>query len=1348
MSDFAFRLGRGLRLTWLATLATVVTVATGTPPGADPLASGFRQPEAAARPLTLWFWMNGNVSRDGITRDLEAMKRVGIGGAIVFDGGTYQPAGAVDYLSRSWREAILHAAKEAERLGLTLGMHNSPGWSSSGGPWITPELSMKQLVWTETTVVGPQKLDANLRAPRTQLGFYRDAFVVAFPAPAAEAEAEPEMRASLRSGLRVESAVLTDDDVQTAVKWEAADALELTFARPITVMALTAEARTGSPAVPLRIEVAEDGRSFRELADVTLAAPAGIRPPAVASFPAVTARHFRIRSTSAVELGEFRLHRTARLPGWTYQANQAYRFGTPGRSPMSDTAVAASQITPDAVLNLTSQLDANGRLKWEVPPGAWIVMRFGYTSTGMRNTSASASGTGLECDKLGREGVEAHFEAVQARLRQELGPALSRVVSTVTIDSYEAGMQNWTASFPGEFRRRMGYDLVRYLPAMTGRIVGDAAVTEQFLFDVRTVQAAMVAENYYGRMAELCRERGLTLFVEGYGSGMFDELEVSGVADVPMGEFWTRTPWSPNRNMKMVASAAHLHDRRIVAAEAFTGEQDTSRWLDYPYALKVVGDDMFALGVNQLVFHRFVHQPHPDALPGMAMGPWGFHFDRTNTWFDQSAAWVNYLARCQHLLRQGRAVADVLYFVGERPPNPAQMVIPALPRGYTFDHIDAATLIARARVRDGAIEVAEGTRYRVLVLPPDLEAMTPETLRKLAALVRDGAVVAGPAPRYSPSLRGYPASDDEMRRLADELWAKGQTGAGRVIADRPLAAVLTELGVEPDLKWTGRQSDAALSWHHRTLADGDLYFISNRQRRVEEVLVSFRVTGRQPEIWNAEDGTQGDATVFAQENGRTQLPLRLEPAQSVFVLFRRRTEGAAPARLRRGETVLVDTRTPTPGEATDATGDFTMAVWAKPDTDLRLMPEESTSGRVDETGKFYVIGADERDVRFGAGHATAGVAVGRNGVFVIERASDQAPAVLVATLPISGWAHVAVTYQGGVPSLYVNGRLVRRGLRSGRVVHPGIGAPLPAPDSVLHFAGLDQVMGAAGLASPPAQGRAFHFEGNATAPELLAPALTADAIAERYERGLPAPGAPPLIELKATEGGGVRGLAWESGRYELDGVGVAVADVAPALTLGGPWKVRFPAGRGAPAAIELPALQPLERHEQAGVRFFSGTMTYARRIRVAEEWLGRGRRVVLDLGRVEVLAEVRVNGRDLGVLWKEPYRVDITAAVQPGQNALEVRVTNLLANRMIGDEQLPPENEYGAGAERGIRRFPDWYARGQPKPRGGRVTFTTWKFFERDDPLPASGLLGPVRLLNPVEVEFRAEAGAQAHQPQ
>ncbi len=1304
---------------------------------APELDHGFLQPPPSARPRTLWMWMNGNVTADGITRDLEAMRRAGLGGALIFNVGEYIPQGPVDYGGEAWLKLMTHAAREADRLGLQLAMHNCPGWSSSGGPWITPAMAMQQLVWSETKIAGPRRGAIDLPRPYTNLGFYRDIGVLAFPSLPGEERPFAELLSRITDdqGASVEKKLLTDRDFATSVTAGPDHPLVFAFTEPFEARAISISYSAGGSTLSFTLEAGDDGTNFHPVKRLTPASPRAIEIGSLAdNFEPVRARYFRLTPARARAVGEVELYHSARIPGWNYKANFAYRSARQDGPPPEVAKEFA--IDPAQVIDLTGKMDAQGRLQWNAPPGSWTILRLGHTASGRRNIAAPDAGVGLECDKLSRAATQFHFEHGLGGLLKALGPLAGKSFTGLEVDSYEVGMQNWTAGFETEFKTRNGYDLLRYLPAMTGRCVGDAEISERFLWDLRRTQAEMVADNYYGELRELCGRRGMKLYVEPYGAGPgpYDELQIAGRADVPMGEFWAHFPWDDTPSVRLAASAAHVHGRPIVAGESFTATEEQSRFLDYPYALKTTGDLAFSLGLNQMFFHRFAHQPHPTAAPGMTMGPWGFNFDRNNPWFEKSSPWLEYLARCQFLLQQGTFVADVLYFTGEGSPQMSKRLTPELPPGYNFDAVDAEVLLGKVRVDNGRIVLPGGASYRLLLLPDDLKSMTPELLRKLRDLVAEGATLVGPKPGFSPSLRGYPASDAEVRQIADKLWGTAANSGSRVFGrGRVLESLASDEGrsrLGPgDFAYAGHNDDAALIWLHRRMNDADVYFVANRQRRSEDALCGFRVSEKRPQFWRPETGKIEDVAVYDYDAGRDHVfvPIHLVPAESVFMVFRSApSEPAVKTVMRNGAAVISVTGRDShlPNASAGLTDNFTVAAWIKPDTDLYPLPRESVTGRVDQNGKSYVVPVPENSGRrpgreetptnamFLDGHAAMGIAAGRNGVIVIEASSNSAPAVLVSRTPISGWTHLAVVYRDGKPSLYLNGKLDREGLKSGRIVHPGAGAP-------------------------PPRRLVNYFDGDMTAPEVFPESLSEEKISELAARGLPEPEAPPPIEVQLGANGKVEAQVWQPGKYSLDnGDSVNVTNVPGPGAIAGPWQVAFPPVSGAPAGIALTNLISLHRSVDPGVRYFSGTASYRTSFEAPPDATANGRRLWLDLGRVAVIAEVRLNGRDLGTLWKPPFRVDITGAAHAGTNELEVRVTNLLVNRLIGDEELPPENEYDPRT-RAIARLPDWFKVGKPKPPGGRVTFATWHYYAKGDPLVESGLLGPVRLLTSITATFK-----------
>ncbi len=1261
--------------------------------------------------------MNGNVTADGITRDLEAMQRVGLGGALIFNIGEYIPKGPVDYGNAKWIELVTHAAREANRLGIDLAMHNCPGWSSSGGPWITPEMSMQRLVWSETNISGGHPVEITLPQPFTRLNFYRDIAVLAFPSLPGEEKPFADSIASIRNGQgRIEKRTLTDGDLETTVQASSENPVVLEFKEPFEARAVTILYTSGGGTIRFTLESSDDGIDFKPVVQLNPASPRAIEDASlVESFEPVRARFFRVTPSRQRGICEIELHAAPRIPAWNYKANFSFRGA---RSEDSPPEIAKEFcIDHEKIIDLTDHLDAQGKLHWNAPDGSWTILRFGYTPRGQENIAAPDAGVGLECDKMSRAAVRFHFEHGLGPLMKSLGPLAGSTFTALEIDSYEVGVQNWTAGFEREFKQRNGYGLISYLPAMTGRCVENAEISERFLWDLRRTHAELVANYYYGEMRELCHQHGLKLLVEPYGAGpgAYDELQVAGHADVPMGEFWAHFPWDDMLSIRLAASAAHVNGRASVGGEAFTSTEEQSRFLDHPFALKTTGDLAFSLGLNQMYFHRFAHQPHPDAIPGMTMGPWGFNFDRNNSWFEKSSGWLTYLARSQFLLQQGNFVADVLYFTGEGSPQMSKRKVPDLPPGYSFDAIDAEVLLRDARVEQGKIRLTSGNRYPLLALPDDLKSMTPPVIRKLRDLVEQGATLIGPKPKFTPTLRDYPESEAEVSRIANQLWGNGnererRVAQGRVFSNQKIPDVIEHLHLAPDFEFTGRNSDADIVWLHRHAGETEIYFVANRQRRPEEILCSFRVNGKEPELWFPETGKLKRPVIYDFAEDRTRLPIQLGPAESVFVVFRTPAEQEQIKSLSRNGEQISGTDPFPKVTATSATNNFSISVWINPGTDMTAMPRES--GNVSENGKSWVIPAPDRGTNVSDGTALVGIAAGRNGVIIAERSGETLSATLVSRTPISGWTHLALVVSNGQPGLYLNGKLDREGKASELRVRPGIGiAALPGKTI-------------------------YHFDGDMTSPTLFSTALEPNAIQKIALRGLPDPELPEGIELEQI-GGRMLANVWTAGNYSLsNGRALSVSNIPAPVEIQGPWRISFPPDRGAPSEIALTNLIGLQRNENADVRFFSGTAVYRTSFEVSSDALNRWNRLWLDLGRVAVIAEVRVNDHELGSLWRPPFRLEITDAVHAGSNDLEIRVTNLLANRLIGDEELPVESEYDPRTH-AIRRFPEWFSNGEPKPSGGRTTFSTWKFFDRGDPLVESGLLGPVRILTSVSGELK-----------
>ncbi|MBI5693976.1 MAG: hypothetical protein HZC55_28205 [Verrucomicrobia bacterium] len=939
------------------------------------LAGGFAAPPASARPWVFWFWINGNITKAGITADLEAMQRVGIGGVLWMEvsGPWWAPEGPMVALSPQWHDAMQWAIRECDRLGLEFDLSVDFGYGS-GGPHITPELSMQKLYWSETEVDGGRPVS-------------------------------------------------------------------LVVPRPVVPKNLSAWLRPGA-ALPERVrQQVETIDSYRDVAVLAIPAPA-----------AAAARAYRLPELNLKDGADWRLPRGVK------------------------TLPPAGAVVPlEQVIDLTGRLDADGRLAWDAPPGRWLILRCGHASNYKMTRPSPGAAVGLECDRLATAGIDAHFDAFLKPIFTAAGAAAGRTLKYVHVDSWEAGGQNWTATFPAEFRARRGYDLRRWLPVLAGRVVGNPELSERFLWDVRATVSELHLAHYAGRLRDRARPFGIKFSTEAYGHLCIDNLAYAGVGDFPISEFWAtgderfpRLKPGYERSTKVMASAAHTYGRSIIGAEAFTSDRG---WRDHPFLLKAMGDQKFCEGLNRVIFHLSAHQAYDAMVPGLTHRKWGEHLQRHNTWWSYSGPWMDYLARCQHLLQQGEPVADVCVWFGEGAPLNVNDMTFALPSGYDFD-LCAAELVAKMTVKDGRVVLPSGMSYRYLRLP-DAERMTLPLARRIRDLVAAGArVVGGPRPRGTPGLTDHPRADAELEKIAAELW-----DGGRVISGRTMAEVFTQDGLAPDFEGEG------LSYVHRRVGGTEVYFVSHPENRGRDVVCTFRVSGKRPELWDPETGARRELPAFEVRAGRTAVPLRFAPMQSWFVVFR--------------------------------AGDV----------------------------------------------GPAAVAAGRN------------------------W------------------------------------------------------------------------------PEYRA--------------------------LQALEG---------------------------------PWAVRFDPRWGGPKeTVSFARLADWSQHAEPGIRFFSGTATYSREFELAD--LSPG--TFLDLGTVEVMARVRVNGRDCGVAWKPPYRVDITAAARRGRNQLEIDVVNLWVNRLIGDEHLPLDGKWKDFET--LLEWPEWFRQGGPRP-SGRYTFTTARHYQKDSPLASSGLLGPVTI--------------------
>ncbi len=897
-----------------------------------PLETGFANPPAQARPRTWWHWMNGNITEDGIAKDLKWMHETGIGGAHAFDAALDTPQ-IVDnrlvYMSDGWRHAFKSAAQIADGYGMELGIAGSPGWSETGGPWVTPDQAMKKYVWSSTIVEGGKAFKDVLPSPPNvpgvfqkmskaaapvgnatvaSGGFYRDSLVFAYPASDEAELGKPTYTSGKNEPL--DAAILTDGDFSTGVEVDTGTdtGILISFATAQTVRSV--EFFAAGPFNIFRkssispvLEASDDGQTWRQVSAVPIT-----QAPTTASFAPVQARLFRMRFPKTataddmpprVKINQLKLSSGAKINAFETKAGFSVLVDYYALD--ADAGPDIAGIAPESVVDLTGKFH-DGALDWTPPAGKrWTIVRLGYSLTGTTNHPATAEATGLEVDKYDAAAVRQYIETYLAKYEATTGPELfgKRGLRSVVVDSTEVGPSNWTPKLMEQFQRLRGYDPRPWLPALVGVIVGSRTRSDAFLYDFRRTLADLVATEHYGTLAKVGHEKGLFIYEEALEAGracIGDDLEMRRFADIPMAALWT---WGRDaaggRNvlladLKGASSVAHVYGQNMAAAESMTAFKE-QLFREGPADLKRVVDLEFVLGINRIVIHTSPHQPVDDKKPGLTLKTYGQAFTRHETWAGMAKPWVDYLTRTSFLLQQGRDAADVAYFYGEEGSPTALYQynrVADAPRRYAFDYFPPDALLNLAKVENGVLTVPGGARYKALFLGGSSRRMTLPVLRKLAALAEAGLAIIGEAPVDSPSLANQ---TDEFARIVRQLWAGGaatQVGKGRVIATKDVEAGLKALNVLPDFDYTATSADAEILFCHRTLPDAELYFLSNRKNRAERLQARFRVTGRQPELWKADSGTATPVS-YRTEGGQTAIDLDLLPEDAVFVVFRKAT---------------------------------------------------------------------------------------------------------------------------------------------------------------------------------------------------------------------------------------------------------------------------------------------------------------------------------------------------------------------------------------------------------------------------------------------------------------------------
>ena len=1127
------------------------------------LEQNFQNPPASAKPRTMWFWINGNVTKEGITADLEAMKKVGIQGALIFNVNLGNPKGFADYLSTVWLDLFHFAASEAKRLKLELSFHNGAGWSSTGGPSITPEYAMQELVFSKTSHTGNSTFNAKLPQPKTHLNYYRDIAILAFPKP--------------KNDQRI-------DELDTKIL-----------------------------------------------------------------------------------------------------SHKVRNHLTPDNKNVSDLAI----VKKAEIIDLTTKLSKDGFLKWKAPKGEWIILRIGHTPTGEKNRFPSEGGGGLECDKMSKKAVDIFWLGGIQPIIKKLDTLIGTAVTRCHIDSYEVGTTNWTANFAEEFETLRSYNCKAYLPALAGYYIESGEETERFLWDFRRTIGDLIAKNYYGYFGELCHKNGMQYSTEPYW-GPFDSMQVGATADVVMSEFWSGS-LAFFDSPKFVASIAKLNGSPIAEAESFTG---MGGWNQHPGTLKAMGDLAWAQGINRFVFHCYVHQPW-NVGPGLTLQVFGTDFNRLNTWWNQSKPFVNYISRGQFLLQQGTSVADVLVFTGEASPNDALLMPEIKALGYDYDVI-GSNKIQSLTVKEGLIQTSVGEKYKVLVLP-SIEWMTPKTLTKIKELANLGAQIIGSKPKKSPSLEKYPTCDEKVVELADNLWNSG------IVKDNSILDVLKNWVLLPDFS-IENDTNAAIDFIHRKTKNSDIYFVVNSKKESRELACRFRVSGKQPELWNAETGEITNASVWKNNgDGTTTVSIPFESQGAVFVVFKEPITS-------KDHIVSAAITTQKPKSTSPSTLKIIKAEYGT------FLPD----GLVDVTEKVAKSVVDNKL----SIHATRSLCSGdpAPGYKKELRVQYKVGETLHEKNAMEKeWLHIDATNKGklvvvkaifgkfarGINSIHSNKPIYDVTEKVKSIVESGT-YEISVNDRFLKEKNDTKNSLRVSYTINNEKKSIIVSEGNIL--KLTQERPKSKLIYDNNEVAWVTPYTGKITYRRSSKG-----------KTKT----LKVKSIPEPIDLSNDWQVSFPVKNKDSLRKTFNKLISWSDALEKDIRYFSGTASYKKEFQISTKLIKSCYSLELDLSNVKVIAEVILNGENLGILWKTPYSINLDDAILKGTNTLEVKITNLWPNRLIGDEQMELDYE-----RRGphIKDWPKWLLNNSNRPTE-RVTLAAFKHYNKNSELLPSGLIGPVRII-------------------
>ncbi|MFV5690125.1 glycosyl hydrolase [Flavobacterium sp. ZT3R25] len=935
--------------------------------------TSFQPTTESSRPWVYWYWMQSAYSKEGITADIEAMKQAGIGGAylMTIKGPANPPLidPPVLQLSKEFWNLVHWALTEADRVGVKIAFHPADGFAVAGGPWITPEMSMQKVVWADITVNGNSIKNLKLPVANHYKDHYKDIAVFAIPVKDTYVTSNKNRPKITCTVADFDASFLSNSDKDDQFRLKEKGWVQYEFDKPFLCKSIQIETKGNNyQAHRLLIEVSDDGKNFISLGRLTTPRHGWQDVDAFYTHSIVPtkAKYFRFvydpegtepgaedldpaKWNQGLKVAKILLSSEPLIDNYQGKSGAIWRL-----SPQTSVEQIGKSdcVDQSKMINISKFVDENGVLNWKAPSkGMWRILRLGHTSTGHENATAGG-GRGLEVDKFNAEAVRFQLDHWFGEMLRTAGPELaSKVVKILHMDSWECGSQNWSPVFQVEFKKRRGYDIVDYLPVMAGIPLNDIETSEKVLYDVRKTISELIADNFFGTLADEAKKAGVKFSSENVAPTMMsDGLLHFKYIDYPSGEFWLKSPTHDKPNDMLDAiSGGHIYGKDIIQAEAFT--ELKMDWDEHPGNLKTLADRNYALGINRFFYHVFVHNPWTDRKPGMTLDGVGSYFQRDQTWWKPGKAWVDYCQRVQFQLQKGKPVIDLAVFIGEDLPSRSVLpdrLVPFIPNvfgkeriaseairlknegqpsikipkevsssknstdmsqwtnamnGYQYDSFNADVLLNNTKVKNGKIVFSNSIEYGALLFPGS-HKMAPNKMislavaKKILELVREGATVfIDEKPDLQPGMQ-LEAEHKKWQSTIDEIWnnksnaTSWKIGKGTVIKLPYLGNDFASIGIQQDVYFPklNRADAETIAWTHRKSEIEEIYFISNQKEEKRQVEASFRVVGKMPEWYNPVTDKTTALINWKIENGRTIIPLVLEANESGFVVFKDKTK--------------------------------------------------------------------------------------------------------------------------------------------------------------------------------------------------------------------------------------------------------------------------------------------------------------------------------------------------------------------------------------------------------------------------------------------------------------------------